>query len=127
MVSITSAGWQIAAELQQMPKDFLYKRTQERRMKNDQKKLSEEENLVPKSFDDKSPIGIRLDLGKIIDGLHLDFVVIKGAENRSSFMVLAIEDEAIGFFDMEWSDHVLPGDGMLCMHAKLLGKYTGKK
>lgn len=96
-------------------------------MKNDQNKLSEEENLVPKRFDDKSPIGIQLDLGKIIDGLHLDFVVVKEGEDRSSFMVLAIGDEAIGCFDMEWSDHVLPRDGMLCMHAELLGKYTGKK
>lgn len=87
-------------------------------MKN--KKSVVKKEKLSKKFGSESPIAISLCLGKIIKGLHLDFVVIKEGEDRGSFLVLALNNKPIAFYDMEWSDHVLPEDGKLCMHAELL-------
>jgi hypothetical protein len=85
-----------------------------------QNQVAEKAENISKTFGDESPIYLSLNLDIIANGLHLDFVV---NEDPEAFMALVLGEEPLGFFDMEWADHIIPEEnGMLCMHAKLIGK-----
>ena len=94
-------------------------------MKN--KKSLVAKGKVPKSFGNKSPIRISLCMGKIIDGLHADFIVIKEGKDRGSLITLSLNGDPIAFFDMAWSERIHPEDDLLDVRAKLLSQIEPKK
>ncbi len=79
----------------------------------------EEKKITNNGYTTKSPLFISLCLGNIIDGLHIDFCVVKEGKDQVSCIVPTFKGKTIGFFELEWLEDVNPKDGALCVDATL--------
>jgi len=74
-------------------------------MKNKKvKKLVNKGAILPKSFGQDNPICLTLCLGKIEDGLHIEFIVTKTGNKYGSQALLTLHDEPIAIYGLEWAE-----------------------
>jgi len=82
---------------------------------------------LPKAFDENSPILFSLHLDEIKKGLSLNFLVVKTGKKPCCVMRMAINNKPLGFCNLAWFDCIVPENGALAIHAKIIGKFLPNK